>query len=182
MIRLFLGFLIVAGIFLGTAFPGNAGEIELEDGSVVSGEITSLRDGIYTIRTESLGTFMVDESQVRTIRVRTDRKVPENTLPPVPAGNSVSVLPDKGTPAPAGNSVSALPDMGAMQTRIMNNEQMMQSIMALKNDPEIMKVLQDPAITQALVSGDVNTLLADPRFMKLMNHPGLKKIQKDLAR
>ncbi len=159
MNRLCLWLLVLAGLFCGTVPAATAGEIELEDGSRITGEITSLRDGIYTIETGSLGTLLVDESKVRIIRIQPQR---EN----VPA---------------KGNSPTA-PNMDAMKMSIMNNEEVMQSIMALQNDPEIMKIIQDPAIMGAVLSGDVNSLMANPRFMELMNHPELRQIQKDLAR
>jgi len=164
------GCLLLAGACLGYAAGAEAERIELTDGTVVNGEVTSLRDGIYTIRTQSLGTLMVDESGIRSIHLAPGGALPEDTSPPAPV-----------PAAPPGLAASPLPDMGTLQTRILNDDRMMQSIRALQNDPEIMKIIQDPAIMQALLAGNVNALMADPRFMKLMNHPGLKRIQQDLA-
>ena len=45
-------------------------EIELTDGSVITGEIVSLSGGVYTIRSAAIGTVQVEESKVRTIRVK----------------------------------------------------------------------------------------------------------------
>jgi hypothetical protein len=45
-------------------------EIEMSDGSVVTGEVLSLSKGIYTIKSDSLGTIKIDESKVRVIRPR----------------------------------------------------------------------------------------------------------------
>ena len=45
-------------------------EIELTDGSVVTGEVVSLSGGIYTIRSTTLGTLRIEASKVRVIRLK----------------------------------------------------------------------------------------------------------------
>jgi len=194
MKRSLAGCLALALLWVGTAAPVRAELIELADGSVVNGEVVSLRDGIYTIRTESLGTLMVDEARIRCIHLGPGQSLPAASpaqpgpgrpLPPAasPAqpGPGPARPPASSLPAlPGGPGASVLPGAAALQARILNDPRLMQSILSLQNDPEIMQFIQDPATLQALMSGDVNALMDDPRFMRLMDNPGLQRVQQDL--
>lgn len=58
------------------AVAGEMRTIELIDGSIISGEVLSLRKGIYTIKSNSLGTISVEDSKIRTIRPVSAVKTP----------------------------------------------------------------------------------------------------------
>jgi len=51
----------------GSLLDAAAVQIALEDGSVVSGDVVSLENGVYTVRTGSLGTVRIPSSQIRSI-------------------------------------------------------------------------------------------------------------------
>ena len=65
-------FMICFAIFLvfivRTAFAGGPRELELRDGSIITGDVVSLSNGIYTIKSESLGTVKIEESKINVIR------------------------------------------------------------------------------------------------------------------
>ncbi len=61
-------FVIVLGLAAGQVSAGEMREIELRDGSSITGEVVSLSKGIYTIKSESLGTVKIEESKVNVIR------------------------------------------------------------------------------------------------------------------
>ncbi len=128
-------------------------EIELSDGSVVTGEVLSLSKGIYTIKSDSLGTVKIDESKVRVIR---PRSAPQ------------------GAVASQGSGSEAL----SLQSRMMNDQEIMGMIQSLQNDPEFKKILEDPDIMKAVSEGDMSALMANPKFMKLLNNPTVQDIQK----
>jgi hypothetical protein len=139
-----------------TLFAVNAGAgelktIELKDGSVITGELLSLSGGVYTIKSDSLGVIKLEESKVRAIRSQ----------------------------APAG---SAAPGTGAevrgLQEKMMSDKEVMSMIQSLQDDAEFKKLLQDPEVMKAVQSGDVASLMANPQFMKLLNNPTVKDIQK----
>src|SRR3990172_5459524 len=67
-------FLLAAGLAVCTAYAGEMKELELNDGTVITGEIVSLDDGVSTVKSESLGTIKLAESRVRTIRVKGSTK------------------------------------------------------------------------------------------------------------
>jgi hypothetical protein len=128
-------------------------EIEMSDGSVVSGEVLSLSKGIYTIRSDSLGTLKIDESKVRVIRPRS-------------------------TSQGAGASQSSGGDVRSLQNKMMNDQEIMGMIQSLQNDPEFKKLLEDPDVMKAVNAGDIAALMANPKFTKILNNSTVQDIQK----
>jgi hypothetical protein len=51
-------------------------------------------------------------------------------------------------------------------------------IQSLQNDPEFKQLLEDPEFMKAVKAGDLAAISADPRFVKLMNNPTVREIQK----
>jgi hypothetical protein len=144
--------LLLALLGAASAGAGELRELELTDGSTVAAEVLSLANGVYTLRSDSLGTFTLQESKVRSIRSRSARQaVPESST----AG-----------------------EIRGLQDRMMGDKEVMGMIQSLQNDPEFEKVLEDPALMNAVNNGDLATLLANPKFMKLLNNATVKDIQK----
>ena len=153
--KTFIFFMLFATLFL--AQESRAGEvraIELKDGSVVTGEVVSLTNGKYIIRSSSLGTIQIDESKVLVIR-------------PIaaPAAANSGATPDNT----AGN-------VRTLQDRMMNDKEVMSKIQSLQNDPEFIKILEDPEVMKAVNSGDIATLMANPQFLRLMNNSTVQDI------
>jgi hypothetical protein len=147
--------ILVLGLFLGSVRADEVKEIVLKDGSVLTGEVVSLNNGVYTVKSDILGTIKLEESKVRVIR---DRSVPPSaTL--------------------SSNSSAAGGDVKSLQDKMMNDKEVMARIQSLQNDPEFQALLKDPKIMQAVNAGDVAALSADPRFMKLLNNPTVREIQ-----
>lgn len=153
--RTILFLMLFSVLFL--AQEARAGEIrviELRDGSVVTGEVVSLINGKYTIRSASLGTVLIEESKVRVIR-------------PV----SASAVANSGTPPD-----NMAGDVHVLQDKMMNDKEIMSKIQSLQNDPEFMKILEDPEVVKAVNSGDIAALMANPQFLKLMNNSVVRDI------
>ena len=137
-------------------------EIELNDGSVISGEIISFGNGVYKLKSQSMGTFEIEDSKVR--EIRTKSKKGSSSSQPVPA-QSFS------------NS-----DIQSLTQSLMGNEKIMSMITGLQNDPEIQKIIQNPAIMEAVNSGDIMTLMSNPEFKKLLENPKIKGITGQVAK
>lgn len=144
-----LCFFLVLALSLPTAHAGEIREIELIDGSIITGEVQSLSSGVYTIKSNSLGTIKLEEAKIRAIRA-------------------------KSSDAVAGSAG----EMKALQGKMMSNAEIMSLIQSLQSDPEFKKVLEDPEIMKAVNAGDVATLTANPKFLKLLDNATVQEIQK----
>jgi len=142
----------------GTLSAGEVKIIELSDGGVIAGEVLSLANGVYTIRTNAMGTVTVPDSKIRAIRSKE------------PASSS-----------PAGTSSVSAGEIKALTDKMMADQDVMSMIESLKDDPEFAAVLQDPEIMAAIESGNTAALLANPKFLKLLNNATVQGIQKKVT-
>ena len=155
--RTLLLFLLLSSLYLAQeSLAGEVRAIELRDGSVVTGEVVSLINGKYTIHSGSLGTIQIEESKVLVVR----------PVAAPPAANSGKI---PGTPAA---------EIRTLQDRMMSDQEIMSKIQSLQNDPEFLKIIEDPEIMKAVNSGDISALMANPRFLKLMSNPAIQDIEK----
>ena len=152
----FVLILLSAGLY-----AGEYNEIGLIDGSTIYGEIVSFNAGVYTIKSRSLGTLKVAESDIREIRVNSANKKTMN-----PAG------PD---------NVSIDSEIQALQKGMQNDQEIMAIISSLQNDPDFQKIMSDPDILNAVNSGDIAALISNPKFMSLLNNQEIQDIQKKLT-
>ena len=135
-------------------FAGEIKDIELKDGSVVSGEIVSFSNGRYTIKSSSLGNIKIDDSQILSIRSRG-------------TGQRKEKAKKDGIP---NDQVQALQNLMA------TDEETLKMILSLQNDPDFQNVLSDPVLMNAVTSGDISALISSPKFMKLLNKSKVKDI------
>ncbi len=160
VILIFLTMLMVISIC--AAHAGESAEVELVDGSVVYGEVVSLKNGIYTIKSDSMGTFVISKSKIRAIRFRSQRVnkgIREN-----PQGTDKSI------------------DVQGIQKSLLADQDIFKIILSLQNDPEIQKILNDLETMKAVQSGDIQSLMSNPKFMELLNNPKIKAINKKVAK
>lgn len=132
----------------GSAAAGELREIQLSDGSIVSGEVLSLSGGFYTIKSATLGTLRLEESKILVIRPKA---------------------------SPQG---SAGGDTKSLQEKMIRNQDIMSLIPTLQDDPDFKKIMEDPELMKAVAAGDIAVLMADPRFVKFLNNPTVQEIQK----
>ncbi len=64
----------------------------------------------------------------------------------------------------------------ALQRQMMGNQEIMNLILSLQDDPDVQKVLQDPEVMKAVSDGDINFLMANPGFMRLMDKKAVRDI------
>lgn len=80
---------------------------------------------------------------------------------------------DNGTALPAG-------DLPRIQERLISDEAVFRKIQALRDDPDIQAVLGDDALMEALRAGDLNALISNPNFMRLLENPAIQEIMKEV--
>ena len=132
---------------------GELQEIVLIDGSIIVGELVSLTNGIYTIKTATLGDIKVEDARVETIRNKSGRM--EGSV-----------------------EASIQQEIMAIQQKIIGDESIIQLILALQNDPDCQDILQDESIMKAISSGDLNSLMTNPKIVKLMNNSSVQEIKR----
>jgi hypothetical protein len=152
-----LSLVIALNFCAGNADAGEVREIELTDGSVISGEVLSLSSGIYTVRSGSLGIVKLEESKVRTIRSKTP------SLDPQPAQSS-----------------SSPGQIQSLEQKMISDKEIMGLIQSLQDDPEFKNMLEDPDVMKAVNAGDIAALSANPKFMKLLNNRTVQEIEKKM--
>jgi len=147
---------VAAALWLGCAAAALASPtIELKDGSRIQGEIQGLENGVYTVRSATLGTVHLKQSDIA--RIDYD-----------------------GSGASRASTKSSNDDLTRnilqMQTSLAQDPDLMKSIVSLQDDPQIQAILNDPAIVRAVQEGDYSSLLANPKIKALESNTHLKQI------
>lgn len=150
--------ILLLGLWLITlpAAAQNEQTIALTDGTVLKGQVVSLSNGVYKIQTSNLGTVDIKEGNIQSI--------------------------SKGPPsASTGGQINQLAPAFAQQTQhmqqqIMSDPAIMKSIQALTNNPELMKILQDPKVMQDLMSMDEAAIKNNAGIQKLIHDPEMQQI------
>ena len=153
--RSFLKYLILIlfGLIIGisSVLASEMRQIELTDGSVISGEIVSLSKGVYTVRSETLGTLQIRESKIRTIRTKGPGRE------------------DTGDQA------------RSVQQMMMGDSDVMSMVKSLQSDPDFQEILRDPEVIKAAQAGDIAALMTNPKFMKLLNKQAVQQIKNKIS-
>lgn len=151
VIPMFLGWMFL--VAAGSAGGGELRQIELTDGSVLTGEVLSYEKGVYSFRTGALGTVAIEDARVRSIST-------------------------PGAAAPTGPQTGASP---SLREQMQSDAQIMEMIRALKDDPAFREVLEDPDLLRAVETGDLATLMGDRRFLRLLENPNVMEIGEKMA-
>ena len=125
---------------------------ELSDGTVITGTVSEFANGVYTVKSASLGTIHINQKDIRSI---------------VYGGQSQ---------VRSGGGADAQAQIQAIQTSLAQDPGMMSLILALQNDPAMQAILADPEITRAVAAGDVSALLSNKKIIELMEDPRIKAI------
>lgn len=68
-------------------------------------------------------------------------------------------------------------EIQALKSEMLSNDELLDIILALRNDPDFQAALEDPTVLEAVNSGDINALLANQNFVKLLNNPRILTIR-----
>ncbi len=154
-------------------FPSAQAEqknITLKDGSMIVGELISFQGGVYTVQTANLGRLQLQEADVVAM-VNQGAHVGNRHRDDDDGDNDHQ---DRGNHGNYTNQVNAI------QNQIASNPQLMNSIVALAEDPEIAAIVSDPALLSKLngvLSGqNMDAAAQDPAIQRLMANPKIQAI------
>lgn len=139
-------------------FAGELMHFELSDGSVIVGKIISFKDGVYTIKSDMVGTINIKESGVRIIR-------------------KASAVKDSGNTSKQATS-QINKQVEALKPQMLGDEKIRGMIFSLQSDPKFQEIMNDPAILNAINSGNIEALKSNQKFMNLINHERVRQIKK----
>ncbi len=151
-------------VLLMTTTPSHADQvIILKDGSHVRGELVSVVNGIYTVQTATMGQVNVNAGNVVSINNGEAQQTAQAM--PAPTQTNAAITEQK---------------FQQMQTQIMSNPAALADIQEIAKDPELMKLLSDPALIQSAVSHDVNGITSNSNTQELLNNPKMKALMEKL--
>ena len=136
---------------------GVVSQIKLVDGSVIQAEIISFSNGVYKLRSKSLGTLSIAEGRVQSIRPN------KSQIPGTPAQLEAA-------DPPVGQKVQGL------QQKLTSDPKTMKMLMNLQNDPSMIEVLNDEDLLRAIQQGNLFTVIKDKRIQKLMKNKSVGDI------
>jgi hypothetical protein len=152
---------LLLGVLISPISAGEIGEVELIDGSVICGEISSSAGGAYTLTSDTLGTVTIEKSKIRAIRFKPSRE---------PQTHNRDTMPNSGQA-----------QVQLLQQLLMGDPEILQMILSLLDDPDIQKVLEDPSIIEAVNKGDLEALFSNPKFIHLLNNPAIQEINRKMG-
>ena len=141
-------------VLLGAPAAAWSEQIVLVDGSRINGEVLSMRNDAYQVKTPSLGIINLPKSQVQSIS----------------AGSSAPAA----SPSADTQKQSAVQ---SLQATMAQDAGLMSSIMSLQNDPDMLAVLNDPEVMRLVQSFDLQALATHPKIKKLMENRQVQSIQ-----
>jgi len=144
--------LLGLAVFAGVAAAGNEPvRIELEDGSVVSGELVSLHVDLAIVRSPSLGRVEVPADKIRTL---TYSKAPSEP------GERTAITDDVARSRGEAAAASGLE--------------------SLRSDPLMQAIVSDADLMKRIHSGDLDSLIGDPRLRALSSHQAVRAMMDSL--
>jgi hypothetical protein len=158
--------LLLAVTFLSWMQLGAAADvraIRLMDGGVIQGEIQSFDGKQYTIKTDSLGIMRIDASEIAAIVAPSSAGVLRSPTAGFRGGEEAATISPR--------------ELANLTRKMVNDDEIMVLIHALRSDPQVQAILDDQTLMQAVLAGDVETLSKDPRIKALMENPAVQKIQ-----
>jgi len=136
---------------------GVVSQIKLVDGSVIQAEIISFANGVYKLRSESLGTLSIAEGRVQSIR---------------PNKSQIS-----GAPAQLGSSDPSVgKKVQGLQQKLASDPKTMEMLLDLGNDPSMIGVLNDKDLMRAIQQGNLSTVIKNPKIQKLMKSKAVGEV------
>ena len=132
-----------------SSHAGVVSQIKLLDGSVIQAEIISFSNGVYKLRSKSLGVLSIPEEKVQSIHSNQSEDIEPLKKP----GNEVS---------PTNLKVQGF------KNKLTSDPKSMEMLINLQDDPSMIGVLNDKDLMRAIQQGNLRTVIKNPKIRKLM--------------
>ncbi len=161
-------------------FAAGNNRITLNDGTTIYGKVVGMSDGVYTIRTETMGEIKVNSDNVVEITSNTAPKKQSNI--DILEGNERGSRNNNysGNNNSQNNYSAQQKDANARVQSMMMNEDFMNNLMQLSESSEMQSILNDPEIMEAIQNGDYDFLMNNSKMNDLMNSSGIQEILGDM--
>jgi len=134
----------------------SAAKLVLKDGTVIQGEIDSLKDAVYTVESKSLGTLQIRQEDVQII----DHG----------AASAAAIGAPTSAPMAESNQLKAV------QSKLAQDPTLLSKVEALQSDPEVQAILNDPEIMSTIASGDYLALMNHPKIIALTQNSKIREV------
>jgi len=159
MIKKILSLTIFTLLITSLSLAAEIKTIQLKDGSIIKGKITSLSEGIYTIYSEHFGKISLKEEEIQQIS----------------SGNI--------TPQPKTLQKEEIKDYTQkMQAQMMADPEVLQEMQRLAEDENIQKILADPSFMNAVFSYDPEAIMNNEATQQLMENPKMQQMMELLGK
>jgi len=154
--------------------------IVLLDNSIIIGEIVEMKDGIYTVSTETVGEIKVAADKILEIsKLDADR--------PGAARQNIDIIDDSRKPArkPAAppRTMGGSDDLKAQQERanaqvqsMAMQEDFLDNMMDLSGSEDMMDVMSDPEVMEAISRNDYEFLMNNEKMKNLMESSEIRDL------
>ena len=161
MKKLTASLVFFALISAGVGIAAETGVVILKDGSVIKGDILSLDNNNLTLRSGTLGTIKIEASRIDSIRF-----------------DGGAGIPATSATSPSKSEIDG--QIQVLQQRMLNDPEIMEMIMSLVSNPNFQQALKNPELMQAINTWDIEKLMINPEFKKLLNDPITRSIQQKI--
>ncbi|MBT3380063.1 MAG: hypothetical protein HN742_22570 [Lentisphaerae bacterium] len=144
--------------------PPKQATIVLQDNTQIVGTVVELKNGIYRVKSKTLGDLRIPAERVARITFGSESK-PADPL----AGLHR---------APTGEQDL----LDGMLRSLMSNKAVMGKVEKLQQDKDMQAILDDPEIMKAIENRDFMKLLNNPKLRALMEKPEVQDITKDVGK
>ena len=154
--------------------------IVLLDNSVIIGEIVEMKDGVYTVSTEAVGEIKVAADKILEIS-KLDAARPATT------GRNINIIDrskkQAGKAAPQARTMGGSDDLKAQQERanaqvqsMVMQEDFLDNMMNLSGSENMMDVMSDPEVMEAISRNDYEFLMNNEKMKNLMESSEIRDI------
>ncbi len=134
--------------------------VRLRDGTLLRGTLVPSAEGVFRIKTRTLGEVLVDPADIASIESPGRGQ----------SGNDTAGANDTA----GGNDTAGR--MEKLKDEIVNNPQVMASVEDLAQDEQIAALMSDEDLRAAIMSLDFDYLRKDEKFQAFTAHPGVQEI------